>query len=93
MRSVAEEVVHEVEEPGGYVEVFEPLEHQVPLHGVERGAEVNKEYSGQVSWWIKVLEQGVEQVGDGILRSPPGFVGELEKAKVNIICDYGDSVV
>lgn len=35
----------------------------------------------------------MEHVGDGILRSPPGLVDELEEAKVNIICDYGDSVV
>ena len=54
------------------------LDHQVPLDGVKRRAEVHTEDPGEGARGVQVLEEGVQQSGHCVLCAPPGFVGKLK---------------
>ncbi len=66
--SVAEETVYPVDEERWDIEVMEFPDHLVTLDGIEGGAEIDEEESGEVTWDFKVLLGGGE--GGMPLRLP-----------------------
>lgn len=51
--SVAKEIVYEINQLSGDVEVMQLLDQQVPLYGIKGRTDVHKEYPGKVAWRIQ----------------------------------------